>query len=409
MRTFVRGELPRGTRVAVGLPLALMLCVGGWVGLHGFAIGVGPAAVVAFAFVCAAADRLEIVLTSRVSASPGGDMAVAAGLVGGPLVGAIAGVATQMLNTDRVWRRRSTWAAHIGLNGFAAGIVGHAPWTGAGGAARVAALALLAAGALSVGLQFLVALDRQIPLGEWAGAAFRTLAIEAPLALPVLAAFLYVYRSAPLLAFPELIAVLVMLALVYMLYGRVARQLASERLRARRDALTGAPNRHALAEALAAEEARVLRGTQPAGVLFIDLDLFREVNNTHGYATGDELLVAVYERLSSTLRVSDTAFRWGGEEFVVLAPELGDEKTLAAFADRVRVAISETPLTKSELSVTASVGGTLLTDARSAQETLELASRLVRVAKQTRNATVTRAESLDPVSMHATAAVRVPT
>ena len=388
-----RDYLSRGTLVAIGFPTMLLLCVGSWVWRHGFTVGVAPVIVVAFALVCAGADRIQIVLTPRVTASAGGIVVVAAGLVGGPLVGALAGVATETLSTDLVWRRRSTWAAQTALTGFVAGVIGHTTWVGAGGATVIATEALLATRALNIALGFLVALERKIPLGEWSHAFLRSL-VDVPLSLPVLAVFLLVFRSAPLLAFPELVAVLVIVALAHLIYGRIVRQLAAERLRARRDALTGAPNRRALAEALAAEEARVRRGTQPAGVLFIDLDLFRDVNNTYGYMTGDKLLVAVYERLREGLRASDTVFRWGGEEFVVLAPELRDEETLATYAERTRALISSAPLADPALTLTASLGGVLLTESRSAQEALELASRLVRIAKQTRNTTVTRVEEV---------------
>ena len=83
-----------------------------------------------------------------------------------------------------------------------------------------------------------------------------------------------------------------------------------------------APNRYALAEALTAEQARIKRGGRTAALCFLDLDRFKTVNDTYGYAAGDKLLVDVHQRLRSELRASDLVFRWGGEEFVVLAPHV---------------------------------------------------------------------------------------
>jgi len=164
-------------------------------------------------------------------------------------------------------------------------------------------------------------------------------------------------------------------------------ELGRERGRARTDALTGALNRHALEEALASEQARVSRGATPTGVLFLDADRFRDVNNTYGYATGDALLVAIHGRLRSQLRASDSVYRWGGEEFVVIAPEVGDEASLAAGAERLRKLFADEPLEAGPhlLAVTVSIGGALLENGSDVSETLEHAGSLAKRAKQWRN------------------------
>jgi len=138
---------------------------------------------------------------------------------------------------------------------------------------------------------------------------------------------------------------------------------------------------------LASEFARIKRGGRPAALCFLDLDLFREVNNRYDYATGDELLVRVYRRLRDHLRASDQVFRWGGEEFVVLAPRI-DHLELADFADRLRLLVAgqEFTLSRAALGITCSVGAALLDESRAPGATLESAGRLVRIAKGTRNA-----------------------
>jgi diguanylate cyclase (GGDEF)-like protein len=163
----------------------------------------------------------------------------------------------------------------------------------------------------------------------------------------------------------------------------------SERSRARVDALTNAPNRYALAEALAAEQARISRGGRTAAICFLDLDRFKKVNDTYGYAAGDALLVDVYERLRGELRGSDVLFRWGGEEFVVLAPHV-ERSELSDFAERLRLLMAGRPfwINGKPRTITASVGAVLLDDARPADAALERAGRLVKRAKLSRNTAV---------------------
>jgi GGDEF domain-containing protein len=92
--------------------------------------------------------------------------------------------------------------------------------------------------------------------------------------------------------------------------------------RVHHDALTGLPNRvrfsQVLGEIVAAPEASL------AAVLFIDLDRFKHVNDTYGHAAGDELLVAVAQRLQAALRPGDTLARLAGDEFAACCPDLSD-------------------------------------------------------------------------------------
>ena len=175
------------------------------------------------------------------------------------------------------------------------------------------------------------------------------------------------------------------------------RTLAGERSRARVDALTSAPNRYALTEALTTEQARIRRGGRTAALCFLDLDRFKSVNDTYGYAAGDRLLVDVHSRLRGALRASDLVFRWGGEEFVVLAPHV-ERAELADFAERLRLLLATRPfaIDGRPRTITGSVGAVLLDDTRPADDALEAASRLVKKAKQTRNAAVVERTSSSP-------------
>ena len=193
--------------------------------------------------------------------------------------------------------------------------------------------------------------------------------------------------STAVLALVGLVAALAFTVTAFRARDRALAQLEQEQARARTDALTGALNRHALDEALVSEQARVDRGAKPTGILFLDADRFRDVNNTYGYATGDALLVAVHDRLRSELRASDSVYRWGGEEFVVIAPEVGDEASLAAGAERLRRIFADEPLEAGALllPVTVSIGAALLENGRDALETVEQAGRLAKKAKEWRN------------------------
>jgi len=126
--------------------------------------------------------------------------------------------------------------------------------------------------------------------------------------------------------------------------------------RAVRDPLTGLANRELLAERLRTALARDTRSGDSTAVLFLDLDGFKQVNDRHGHAVGDEVLRRVAARLSGVVRPSDTVARLGGDEFVVLV-EACTPDSVGALIRRVEVVLAE-PVAVEDLSlpVRASVG-----------------------------------------------------
>jgi diguanylate cyclase (GGDEF)-like protein/PAS domain S-box-containing protein len=106
---------------------------------------------------------------------------------------------------------------------------------------------------------------------------------------------------------------------------------------ARRDTLTGLPNRRALEEQLPREMARARRSLSPLCVAILDIDHFKEYNDTHGHLAGDEVLRACARAWDSSLRSEDTIVRFGGEEFLVLLPETSAEQA-AEVVERLRMA-----------------------------------------------------------------------
>jgi diguanylate cyclase (GGDEF)-like protein len=141
--------------------------------------------------------------------------------------------------------------------------------------------------------------------------------------------------------------------------GRAELQLASERSHERflHDALTGLPNRMLLLERIEHAIVRSGRSRKVVAVLFIDLDNFKAVNDSFGHQVGDDLLVAVGERLERALRPADTVARISGDEFVVLCDELDRDEQVEVVASRVVDSLG-TPFLISDLDVriSASVG-----------------------------------------------------
>lgn len=114
--------------------------------------------------------------------------------------------------------------------------------------------------------------------------------------------------------------------------GRQADRL--ERL-SRTDPLTGLGNRRHVEERLAAELARARRHGRELSLLVLDLDGLKAVNDRHGHKAGDAALRRVAAAIAQSSRASDVAGRWGGDEFVVLAPDTASEDA-AALAERIR-------------------------------------------------------------------------
>jgi two-component system cell cycle response regulator len=129
------------------------------------------------------------------------------------------------------------------------------------------------------------------------------------------------------------------------------------RFRATHDVLTGIPNRAAVLEAAQRECSRQLREGGSLSVLILDLDHFKSINDTYGHLCGDEVLREVARRIVACVRTYDTVGRYGGEEFLVVAPTTDGAGALA-LGERIRQSIEE-PAIKTDagpIKVTASCG-----------------------------------------------------
>lgn len=129
------------------------------------------------------------------------------------------------------------------------------------------------------------------------------------------------------------------------------------RQQAIRDALTGLYNRHYLTEVLIAELSRARRGSYTVAFLLVDLDHFKRVNDRHGHPAGDEALMRTAKVILDHVRRSDTACRYGGEEFLVILPEINeDDARLRAENLRQSIASLEMQHEGEIIKLTASIG-----------------------------------------------------
>ncbi|MEI6318312.1 MAG: GGDEF domain-containing protein [Pseudomonadota bacterium] len=151
----------------------------------------------------------------------------------------------------------------------------------------------------------------------------------------------------------------------------------------REDALTGSLNRRGIDEALAAEAARAERYGNALCVSVIDLDNFKNLNDTHGHSAGDEALVHLVKVVKALLRPSDSIGRFGGEEFVVLLPETTLDAGKFAIERLQRELTKQFFLANNEkLLITFSAGVAQLRPGESESEVVKRADRAMYRAKQ---------------------------
>ena len=138
---------------------------------------------------------------------------------------------------------------------------------------------------------------------------------------------------------------------------RIAKKYAQALHFANHDELTGLANRSLLVDRLKQAMAQSDRQHNQVALLFIDLDKFKSVNDRLGHAAGDKLLQQVAERLAACIRYGDTACRYGGDEFVIMLPEINGQENAAAVTEKIRARLAAPyVLNDNVVAITASIG-----------------------------------------------------
>ncbi len=136
------------------------------------------------------------------------------------------------------------------------------------------------------------------------------------------------------------------------------------------DALTALPNRIFLEDQIDRSIAHAQRVNHKVALLFIDLDNFKQINDVQGHKAGDQLLVAVSRILQSKLRSYDTLARWGGDEFVVVVPDLADASLANSIAEKLMAAVNEKLCLDQSFHTTLSIGIAMYPDDATTTESL---------------------------------------
>jgi diguanylate cyclase (GGDEF)-like protein/PAS domain S-box-containing protein len=160
---------------------------------------------------------------------------------------------------------------------------------------------------------------------------------------------------------------------------QIERQLEH---RAFHDPLTELPNRLLLYDRIKGALTRAQRSGALVAILFLDLDDFKRINDSHGHTTGDDILRMLGPRLQAVIRPSDTLARFGGDEFVIVCTDIRSKPVAAAIVDRIKRALAVPfDVGGTEISVTASVGVTIGEAGDGADELLAAADAAMYSAK----------------------------
>jgi diguanylate cyclase (GGDEF)-like protein/PAS domain S-box-containing protein len=123
--------------------------------------------------------------------------------------------------------------------------------------------------------------------------------------------------------------------------------------------------------------------TAPLGVIFIDIDSFKTINDLYGHSIGDDVLIMVSQSIMSALRQSDSFFRWGGDEFLILLPNTSPEG-LKSVAERVNIFVERSYIAigENKISVTTSAGATFVKGNESLESVVKRSDSLMYIGKR---------------------------
>jgi diguanylate cyclase (GGDEF)-like protein/PAS domain S-box-containing protein len=164
---------------------------------------------------------------------------------------------------------------------------------------------------------------------------------------------------------------------------KALRRVSELRREVEHDALTGIGNRRLMEREVAGSIYQCRQHGACSGLLFVDIDHFKRINDEHGHTVGDQVLRMVAYSLRDNIRTTDAVARWGGEEFVVLLRGLPDESALARLAEKLRMLVEHARLTVGEqtVRVTVSIGATRTRPDDTVENVIERADQLLYQSK----------------------------
>jgi diguanylate cyclase (GGDEF)-like protein len=168
------------------------------------------------------------------------------------------------------------------------------------------------------------------------------------------------------------------------------KRLVEQKHRSNNDPLTKIPNRIAYNQRLELEHKRWLRSKLSLSMAVLDVDHFKNINDTYGHAAGDKTLQVIAQTISKTLRATDFLARWGGEEFIILLPDT-DASGVSAILEKIRGKIESIPFKfkDAKVTITISIGGAKFDKDDNPATVFERADKNLYEAKNTgRNRTV---------------------
>jgi len=150
------------------------------------------------------------------------------------------------------------------------------------------------------------------------------------------------------------------------------------------DPLTELANRRYIELNIQTKLDEMRRYGRPFGILFMDIDHFKKVNDLHGHDIGDKVLIMVSNTFIKNVRASDIVGRWGGEEFLAIIPNINEEQLLFT-ANKLRVLVEQSgfSLDSGIVQVTVSIGATLAQPKDTTETLLERADKLLYYSKAT--------------------------
>lgn len=189
------------------------------------------------------------------------------------------------------------------------------------------------------------------------------------------------YYSRPLILLWNTVLKIILFTIIAVLFGKVKKEIELEKKLSRLDALTGLDNRMSFMDKAKKEKNRSFRFKRPFTIVYIDIDNFKQLNDTFGHSKGDILLQDLGNAIGENIRIYDIAARLGGDEFIIFSPETNKEQAQES-VNRIKTCV-EKILCRHLSCLTLSMGVVTVTNpAYSVEEIIKIADVLMYSVKK---------------------------